>query len=92
MATLPSMQVTLWASLPAVGAWMLLKEPPADPGWLVPLVQQVTICILQGGCNGALGATFKRGEADEMVVAVVAKSCLTLLQPHGLKPTRLLCP
>ena len=86
------MQVTLWASLPAVGAWMLLKEHPADPGWLVPLVQQVTICILQGGCNGALGATFKRGEADEMVVAVVAKSCLTLLQPHGLKPTRLLCP
>ena len=23
---------------------------------------------------------------------VVAKSCLTLLQPHGLQPTRLLCP
>ena len=78
MATLPSMQVTPWASLPTVGAWML-KEPPAGPGWLVPLVQQVTVCILQGGCKGASGATYQQGEADEMVVIVVAKSCLTLL-------------
>ena len=27
-----------------------------------------------------------------VICCLVTKLCLTLLQPHGLKPTRLLCP
>ena len=29
---------------------------------------------------------------DIVCCCLVTKSCLTLLQPHGLKPDRLLCP
>ena len=29
---------------------------------------------------------------DVFAIVLVAKSCLTLLRSHGLKPTRFLCP
>ena len=33
-----------------------------------------------------------RGMDKEDEVYIVPRSCLTLLQPHGLSPTSLLCP
>ena len=43
----------------------------------------------RGGCNMM---HLSRIYMISVVVCLVAQPCLTLLQPHGLQPARLLCP
>ena len=73
-------------------------RPGAEPanGAAHPSLTQLSLSLLSFLLSSSLPTDFKgaptKGQPESLCCCLVIKSSPTLLQPHGLRPTRLHCP
>ena len=70
--------------------WTLTEHPEINPRFSGQLISDKSTNTIQWGKNSLSSNGAKTTGC--MCACSVAWSCLTLLRPHGLQPTRLLCP